>query len=80
MTSPRADSPPDSFADFDPSILENSTLAEYRKELYDAILNPGIEYEWFDPALGETFYRNRLKLVDKILNDRGLAPVGEGLP
>lgn len=79
-TNPRADSPPDSFASFDPSILDDKALADYRQELYQAIMEKGIEFEWFDPDLGETFYRDRLKLVDKILHDRGLGPIGEGLP
>lgn len=74
------DSPPDSFANFDITVVDDKTLTDYRMELYHAIMEPGIEYEWFDPALGETWYRDRLKQVDKELNSRGLGPVGDGLP
>lgn len=80
MGNPRADSPPDSYADFDSTVLDDKTLTEYRMELYHAIMNPGTEYEWFDRSLGEDWYRARLALVDKELNTRGLGPVGEGLP
>jgi hypothetical protein len=75
-----ADSPPDSFASFDVTTLDDQALAEYRIELYQAILEPGIEFEWFDPDLGEKWYRDRLTLVDEELNSRGLGPVGQGLP
>lgn len=80
MPNPRADSPPDQFADFDPSTLDDKALTGYRQELYQAIQERGSEFEWFDRTLGEDWYRDRLKLVDKILHDRGLGPVGEGLP
>lgn len=80
MPSPRSDSPPDSFADFDVTLLDDHALTSYRQELYQAIMEPGIEFEWFDPALGNKWYRERLALVDSELFNRGLGPKGQGLP
>lgn len=75
-----ADSPPDQFADFDITQVDDQKLAEYRQELYQAIMAPGIEFEDFDRTLGEDWYRDRLKAVDAELHRRGFGPAGEGLP
>jgi hypothetical protein len=74
-------SPPDAEADFDLSTVSDKDLREYHQELSTAILNPGIEFESFDTSLGETYYRNRLKLVDAELKNRSdETSSGGGLP
>lgn len=78
-----ADSPPDTYVIPDFTEMTNRELTEYRQEIVNAILNPGIEFESFDPALpgGETWYRALLVTIDQYLfTNRGLDNLGGGLP
>jgi hypothetical protein len=73
-------SPADKIATFDLTTLDDKALTDYRQELYQAIMNRGSEFEWFDRSLGEDWYRARLQSVDDELQARGLGPKGQGLP
>jgi hypothetical protein len=82
------DSPPDQFASVDLTVLSYQQLTDYRQELIQAILNPGIEYdEASSPGRPADFasnqekqYRDRLAEVDKYLHDNFGEDVGGNLP
>jgi hypothetical protein len=53
-------------------------LAEYRQELVNTILNPGVEYEASDDV-AEAAYRSQLAVVDARLRELTGSPEGGNL-